>query len=72
MLDICIALQKMLDVTADALLLISLVDHGFTDVYERVFGENEPECIYLYNSPFAQRITYDFVYYMINGCKRSN
>lgn len=45
------ALQKMLDVTTGALFLISLVDHGFTDVYEGVFGEKEPEpeYIYLYN-----------------------
>ncbi len=49
--DIREALQKMMDVTAGALFLISLVDHGFTDVYEGVFGEKEPEpeYIYLYN-----------------------
>ncbi|MFB3763852.1 MAG: class I SAM-dependent methyltransferase [Methanotrichaceae archaeon] len=45
------ALQKMLDVTAGALFLVSLVDHGFADVYERVFDEREREAeyIYLYN-----------------------
>jgi len=45
------ALQKMLDVTTGALFLISIVDHGFKDVYEGVFGEKEPEpeYIYLYN-----------------------
>jgi SAM-dependent methyltransferase len=49
--DIRPALHKMLDVTTGALFLISLVDHGFTDVYEGVFGEREPEpeYIYLYN-----------------------
>jgi SAM-dependent methyltransferase len=49
--DIHEALQKMLDVTSGALFLVSLVDHGFTDVYKEVFGEKEidPEYIYLYN-----------------------
>jgi len=49
--DIRPALQKMLDVTTGALFLVALVDHGFTDVYEGVFGEKEPEpeYIYLYN-----------------------
>jgi len=45
------ALQKMLDVTTGALFLVTLVDHGFSDVYERVFDEREREAeyIYLYN-----------------------
>lgn len=45
------ALQKMMDVTTGALFLVALVNHGFTDVYEVVFGETEPEpeYIYLYN-----------------------
>ncbi|OPY56985.1 MAG: tRNA (guanine-N(7)-)-methyltransferase [Methanosaeta sp. PtaU1.Bin112] len=49
--DIREALQKMLDVTTGALFLVSLVDHGITDIYEKVFGEreHETEYIYLYN-----------------------
>jgi len=49
--DIGEALQKMIDVTAGALFLISLLDHGFDDVHEVIFGErpSEPSYIYLYN-----------------------
>ena len=45
------ALQKMMDVTTGALFLVALVNPGFTDVYEVIFGETEPEpeYIYLYN-----------------------
>lgn len=45
------ALQKMLDVTKGSLFLVSLVDHGFADVYENVFGQKKSgsEYIYLYN-----------------------
>lgn len=49
--DIKKALQCMLDVTDKYLFLIALVDHGFGDVYERVFGDQNvgPDYIYLYN-----------------------
>jgi len=49
--DIKAALQKMLEVTDKYLFLIALVDHGFGDVYERVFGDTNvgPDYIYLYN-----------------------
>lgn len=51
MLDIKEDLQKMLDMTGKALFLVSLVDHDFYDVQEKVFGEErlESEYIYLYN-----------------------
>lgn len=49
--DILEALQMMVDVTGGVLFLISMVDHGFTDVYESVFREKgtDPDYIYLYN-----------------------
>jgi len=49
--DIKAALQRMLEVTDKYLFLIALVDHGFGDVYERVFGDQNvgPDYSYLYN-----------------------
>jgi len=49
--DIKDELQKMLDVTGKALFLISLADHDFYDVYQKVFGEqkSDPDYIFLYN-----------------------
>ena len=50
--DIKVALQKMLNVTKNVLFLITLVEHGFDDVYEIIFGgkhDNSPNYIYLYN-----------------------
>jgi SAM-dependent methyltransferase len=51
MINIKEDLQKMLDVTGKTLFLVSLADHDFYDVYQRVFGEqkSDPDCIYLYN-----------------------
>lgn len=51
MTDIKEYLKKMLDVTEKALFLVSLADHGFYDVYQKVFGEqrSDPDYIYLYN-----------------------
>jgi len=50
--DIMPALQKMLDVTEGALTLVTRADHGFKDVYERIFElyEERPEYIYLYGA----------------------
>jgi len=50
--DIMPALQKMVDATKGALSLVTFADHGFTDVYKEIFGENdgESEYIYLYNA----------------------
>jgi hypothetical protein len=41
----------MLAVTKGSLFLVSLVNHGFADVYEKVLGQKEleSEYIYLYN-----------------------
>ena len=49
--DIKIALQKMLNATKNVLFLITLVEHGFDDVYEIIMGrhDNSPNYIYLYN-----------------------
>lgn len=49
--DIKVALQKMLNAAKNVLFLIALVEHGFDDVYEIIFGEydNSPNYIYLYN-----------------------
>jgi SAM-dependent methyltransferase len=52
------ALQKMLDVTKGALFLVSLVDNGFSDVSEGVFGEKEPEPEYIFLYNMLQQMGY--------------